>query len=297
MTAARIARPTDRSDSGPPGEGYRRALGLDDPDQLLNLVDPATLTALAAAGLTSIVPMDRGGYGVILKAKDEHTGQARAIKVVLDPHLPQRMQVFERECKVLASPQLPAGIAPRYFTAGKPDGGQPFIVLEWIDGKKLSHWLDDQPGLTIARRELVCRAIFATYAKLHAANLIHRDVSLGNIMISGNRIILIDFGGAGRAAPGYLSRNTQTRVPTTEAFVSGPVLREERKPGIPDEVHAVAKVCFTVLTGQLAVELTTDQRKAAMKQKGCKADLIDILLPRMEDPPIQLVQQSQAVEF
>jgi serine/threonine protein kinase len=297
MKPANSTHPVDRSDSGPPGQGYRRALGLEDPDLLLSFIQPATLKALAAEGLTKIVPVDHGGYGVILKAQDEQTGQPRAVKVVRDSHLPQRMQVFERECKVLASTLLPTGIAPRYFTARTPASAQPFIVLEWIDGKKLSDWLNDQPSLSIAQRELVCRAIFATYARLHAANLIHRDVSLGNIMISANRVRLIDFGGAGRAAPGYLSRNTQSRVPTTEAFVSGPVLRDERKPSIPDEVHAVAKVCFTVLTGRLAVEFTTEQRKQLMKQKGCGADLISILLPRMEDPPIQLVQQSQAVEF
>jgi hypothetical protein len=68
------------------------------------------------------------------------------------------------------------------------------------------------------------------------------------------------------AAAGYRSFNTHSKVPTTEAFASGPVLRQERKPSIADEVHAVAKVCFTVLTGEYASELNSaDLRRQAMK--------------------------------
>lgn len=291
-------RPIDRSDSGPPGKGYRQAMGLDDPGLLLDQVLPETLSVIAAEGLDQITPIDRGGYGIILRAADCVTGNPRAVKVVLTPEDSHRLQIFRRECRVLDSRELPRGIAPQFYAAKEPSAGQPFLIQEWIEGKKLSDWLDGNPTLTMAQRESVCRAIFATYARLHAANLIHRDVSLGNIMISGRTIRLIDFGGAGRAAAGYRSLNTHSKVPTTEAFVSGPVLRQERKPSIADEVHAVAKVCFTVLTGQYACELNTaDQRRAAMKRVGCGSDLITILLPKMEDPPLPLALQTAPLEI
>jgi hypothetical protein len=87
-------------------------------------------------------------------------------------------------------------------------------------------------------------------------------------------------------------------VPTTDAFASGPVRKQERKPSIADEVHAVAKVCFTVLTGQYAFELNSaDQRRVVMQRAGCTSDLIRILLPKMEDPPLQLALQTAPLEF
>jgi serine/threonine protein kinase len=298
MATQRTTRPADRSDSGPPGNGYRKALGLNDAELLMDLISPQTLTAIAAEGLDHVTPIDRGGYGIILKAAERITGNPRAAKVVLEPHDHHRLQIFRRECRVLDSKELPPGIAPKFYAAREPRDAQPFLIQEWIEGKKLSDWLDANPTLTIAQRESVCRAIFATYAKLHAANLIHRDVSLGNIMISGRTVRLIDFGGAGRAAAGYRSLNTHSKVPTTEAFASGPVLRQERKPSIADEVHAVAKICFTVLTGQYASELNSaDQRRAAMKRAGCTHDLISILLPKMDDPPLQLALQTAPLEF
>lgn len=289
--------PADRSHSGPPGAGFRQALGLEDPDLLLDQVQQVTRQAIAVEGLTDLCPVDRGGYGIVLRGKDAATGNLRAVKVVLQPEQEHRLQIFRRECRILDAKELPTGVAPRFYAAREPAGGQPFLIQEWIEGQKLGDWLDAHVSLKMPARESLCRAIFATYARLHAANLIHRDVSLGNIMIAGKTVRLIDFGGAGRAAPGYISQNTQSRVPTTEAFVSGPVLRSERKPCMADEVHAVAKICFTVLTGQLACTLTTAQRRAAMKQAGCASDIIAILIPRMEDPPQTIALQSQILEF
>jgi hypothetical protein len=65
----------------------------------------------------------------------------------------------------------------------------------------------------------------------------------------------------------------------TEAFASGSVLR-------------------TVLTGEYASELNSaDLRRQAMKRAGCASDLIDILVPKMDDPPLQLALQTAPLEF
>ena len=306
MADERDLRGTERSDSGPPGSGYRGALGLDDPGLLQDQITEVTMRTIEAEGLQDLQPVDRGGYGVVLRAKDRLTGNRRAVKVVLAPEgadgagerLAERMQIFRRECRILDAKELPAGIAPRFYGAREPQGSQAFLIQEWIDGQKLSDWLNANATLPMLKREQVCRAIFATYARLHASNLMHRDVSLGNIMITANTVRLIDFGGAGRAAAGYVSLNTMSRVPATQAFCSGPVWRGERKASLADEVHAVAKVCFTVLTGELAATYsTTAERRGVMKRAGCGRDLMGLLLPRMEDPPLQLAMQSMVQEI
>lgn len=47
---------------------------------------------------------------------------------------------------------------------------------------------------------LTCReAIRAAYDKLHAAGVVHNDINLCNIMVSGPRLSLVDFEGALRA--------------------------------------------------------------------------------------------------
>ena len=70
MTGKRVVSGTEQSDSGPLGRGYRGALGLDDPGLLQDQVTEATMRAIEAEGLVDLQPVDRGGYGVVLRAKD-----------------------------------------------------------------------------------------------------------------------------------------------------------------------------------------------------------------------------------
>lgn len=217
--------------------------------------------------------------------------------MVLKPEEGDRLTIFRREYRILDVAEMPAGIAPRLYSAKEPQNGQPFLIQEWIDGKKLSDWLDAHPNLPMNERESLCRSIFDTYARLHAANLIHRDVSLGNIMISGRKVRLFDFGGGGRAVQGYRSLNTMSHVPYTDAFVSPPVLNGERKQTIPDEIHAIAKVCFTVLTGQSAVQNDRQDWSRTLKQASVCPKIAAFLLPKMEIPPQKIAMMSQAREF
>ena len=301
---SRSTRRPERSDSGPVGFQVRKAIGLDDPESLDEVSD-ATKAAIQDRGLENLIRKERGGYGVVCKAIDRRTGNPRAVKVVLPPYQEDRLKVFKRECDILDSPEMPAGLAPKYYAshAGNVDlktgmaTVQPFMILEWVDGKNLDHWLLANPALSMADRESLCRAIFHAYAQLHAANLIQRDPSLGNIMISGRKIRLIDFGGGGRAINGYRNGSTLSKVPTTHAFASNGVLNGERKPTIPDEIHSVAKICFTVLTGKMAAEHEPRQWPVLLRQHGVEKDIAEIILARMQEPPNSIVAASQPQEY
>lgn len=279
----------DHSDSGPIGAQYRRALGLED-DESLDEISDSTKEAISAAGLRDIRRVDRGSYGVVCRAVDERSGNPRAVKVVLHPENADRMKIFRRECRILDAAEMPVGIAPRFYGAIEANNAQPFMIQEWIEGQKLSDWLSAHPQLPMSDREALCRSLFSAYAQLHAANLIHRDVSLGNIMIAGRHVRLIDFGGSGRAVPGYRSLNSISRIPTTVEFVSAPVRNGERKATIADEVHAVAKVCFTVLTGKIAFEIPPAEWPDVFQQAGVCPKIARLLLPKMQTPPDSIAQ-------
>lgn len=297
-------RRPDRSDSGPVGFQVRKAVGLDDPESL-DEVTAATKAAIRERGLEKLVRVDHGSYGVVCKAIDRSTGNVRAVKVVLPPYHEDRLSVFRRECRILDAKDMPVGLAPKYlgshpgdvnFTTGTATV-QPFMILEWIKGKTLNDWLLANPTLAMPDRESLCRAIFAAYARLHGANLIQRDPSLRNIMISGRKIRLIDFGGGGRAQKGYRSFNTLSRIPTTHAFASRGVMSGERKPSIPDEIHSVAKICFTVLTGKMAVEHEPEQWPVLLNRAAVDKSIATIILSRMQEPPNNIVAASQPQDF
>jgi hypothetical protein len=145
------------SGSGPIGPQIHRALGLaPNPDSIdeLDEILPATRAALQAEGLHQITRVAAGAFGVVCRATDHATSNLRAVKILLEPHNPDSRRMFQRECRILDAPELPPGLVPRFYRAVEPPAGQPFLVLEWIDGETLGDYLAARPALPVPDREL-----------------------------------------------------------------------------------------------------------------------------------------------
>ena len=65
------------------------------------------------------------------------------------------------------------------------------IIMEFIDGKKLSDYLDKFP---LKKQKEVCKLIGGSTAKLHDADIIHGDLTTSNMILKYNKIYFIDFG-------------------------------------------------------------------------------------------------------
>lgn len=65
------------------------------------------------------------------------------------------------------------------------------IIMEFIDGKKLSDYLDKFP---LKKQKEVCKLIGKSAAKLHDADIIHGDLTTSNMILKNDKIYFIDFG-------------------------------------------------------------------------------------------------------
>jgi len=67
------------------------------------------------------------------------------------------------------------------------------IVMQFIEGKKLSDWLGK---FNIETAKEVCKQIGESIAKLHDANIIHGDLTTSNMILNEkeNKVYFIDFG-------------------------------------------------------------------------------------------------------
>lgn len=288
------------SDSGPVGPQLHRALGLVlNPDSIdeLDEILPATRTALHAEGLRQIVRVAAGACGVVCRATDAATSNLRAVKILLDLHNPDARRMFQRECRILDAPELPPGLVPRFYRAIEPPDGQPFLILEWIDGETLGDYLAARPALSIHDRELLCLTVCRAYAQLHAAHLLQRDPSLSNILVGPTgRIRLIDFGGGGRPNAGYRSLQTLPAVPVTRAFASDAVRSGDRRPTAADEVHAVARICFTILSGKIASQYPPAELPKLLVAALIPEDFSKIILEYSGQPPTEATAAAGASE-
>lgn len=75
----------------------------------------------------------------------------------------------------------------------KTDESSKEIVMQFINGKKLSDWLEK---FDIKKAKHICENIGESIAKLHDSNIIHGDLTTSNMILSekDKKIYFIDFG-------------------------------------------------------------------------------------------------------
>ncbi len=164
-------------------------------------IEPAFTSLLRAntperAGPYRLVrELGRGGMGTVyLGERDDDEYQTKvAIKLVrrgMDTGI--ILNRFYRERQTLARLQHP-NIA-RLLDGGTTAEGEPYIVMEFIEGERITDYCRAQELSTVRRLELfldVCKAV--DYA--HRQFVVHRDLKPGNILVDRTGAVkLLDFG-------------------------------------------------------------------------------------------------------
>ncbi len=138
-----------------------------------------------------------GAMGVVYLAEDPIIQREVAIKVfkIEGPQEDRENHVkrFLAEAKVIGRLKHPNIVA--IFDAGITKNGEPYLVMEFVEGKPLSKFLAEGYEFPI---EVVCQYMIKLLDALHYAHkqgVVHRDIKPGNIMItSENEPVLMDFG-------------------------------------------------------------------------------------------------------
>jgi serine/threonine protein kinase len=153
----------------------------------------------------------RGGMGAVYLAEraDGEFEQQVALKVVrrsfADSELARR---FRQERQILASLNHP-NIA-RLLDGGVSADGEPYLVMEYVEGARIDDYCDAKKLSTAKRLRLfleVCRGV--SYAHQHL--VVHRDIKPSNILVTKEGVPkLLDFGIAKLLDPEYEGEHTRT---------------------------------------------------------------------------------------
>ena len=166
---------------------------------------------------------------------------------------------FRREGQVLAKLVHP-GIA-RLIDAGIVDGGQPYLMLEYVDGEPIDVWCDAH-ALDLESRVRVFVEVLRAVQYAHSNLILHRDLKPANILVTREgRVKLLDFGIAK-----LLDDRTQGAQPTeltqlagrafTPEYAAPEQIRGEDVTTATD-VYALGVLLYRLLSGEHPTALAT----------------------------------------
>ncbi|MBD0690420.1 hypothetical protein BG452_30830 [Streptomyces sp. CBMA123] len=188
-----------------------------------------------------------GGMATVWRGVDRVLGRQVAVKVLNggladDPRFAERFSREAQHAAMLVHPRI-----VMVFDSGV-DQGTPFIVMELVSGRSLAAVLVQQPQLPVERAVGIAAAVCEALAVAHAAELVHRDIKPGNIMITDDGgVKVVDFG---IARAGSSSNLTQTAsVLGTAAYLSPEQATASALDGRTD-LYAVGCVLTEMLTGE-----------------------------------------------
>jgi serine/threonine protein kinase/tetratricopeptide (TPR) repeat protein len=99
---------------------------------------------------------------------------------------------FKREGSILARLSHP-NIA-HLIDAGVSAAGQPYFILEYVEGRAIDRYCNER-GLEIEARIRLFLEVLAAVAHAHANLIVHRDIKPSNVLVTQDgRVKLLDFG-------------------------------------------------------------------------------------------------------
>ncbi|HZB01949.1 MAG TPA: Stk1 family PASTA domain-containing Ser/Thr kinase [Actinomycetota bacterium] len=188
-----------------------------------------------------------GGMAEVWRGHDRVLNRTVAIKTLLPQFARDGSFVdrFRREAQAAARLNHP-GIVSVYDSG---DGAEPYIVMQYIEGKTLADFLGSGKKLTPMQAAQIGEEIAEALAAAHAHGVIHRDIKPANVMVTPDgKILVMDFGIA------RLIAGPETAPQTSAVLGTASYLSPEQAQGQPvdarTDIYSLGVVLYEMLTGR-----------------------------------------------
>jgi serine/threonine protein kinase len=216
-----------------------------------DLLAESHLAGQTFGAYTLVRPLGAGGMGSVWLARrnDGRFEGTAAVKLLSAALLGAAgASRFRREGTILARLKHPH--IAQLIDAGVSEAGQPYLVLEYVEGEPIDRWCDER-GLDARSRVRLFLDVLAAVAHAHSNLVVHRDLKPSNVMVSKEgQVKLLDFGIAKLLAEdGALTQLTREGVRAfTPAFAAPEQVTGECVTTATD-VYALGALLYLLLSG------------------------------------------------
>jgi hypothetical protein len=261
----------------------------------------------AVGPYTLVRELGRGGMAVVWLARRSDGLLQRDVALKLPRFLAStavERARFARERDVLAGLDHPRIAC--VHDAGVSEAGQPYIVLEYVDGTPITRDAEARRLSTTDRIALLLQ-VLAAVDHAHRHLVVHRDLKPSNILVDAQgRVKLLDFGIAKLLdeGPGGVPREalTQEAGCAVTARYAAPEQVDGGAITTATDVYALGVVAWELLTGHMpygTADTTIAGWVAAVvgdepRPSGLPADLDTVLRQALRKDPAQRYASAQA---
>lgn len=189
--------------------------------------------------------LGQGGMGQVHAAR-HRSGRAVVIKRVRNTLSSDELLVarLADEARLLRAVSHPNVV--RVLDHGFDHDGRPFLVMDRVHGTSLYDVINARGPLPLERLATIAAQLLAGLAAIHAAGIVHADLTSSNVLIDELDIVtIIDFGLA-RATSA--SPDPADQIAGTPAYMA-PETSAGASPTFAGDVYAAATIVYEMLTG------------------------------------------------
>jgi eukaryotic-like serine/threonine-protein kinase len=200
--------------------------------------------------------LGRGGMAIVVGARHETLGHRVAIKLLL-PEIgasPAHAERVLREAKAAAG--LTSENAVRVVDIGELDSGEPYIVMERLEGQDFAQLLKERRKLSVGEAASYLIQACEAIGEAHAKGIVHRDLKPSNLFLTkrpdGSALVkLMDFGISKVVSEEGEASLTRTQDSLgTPHYMSPEQLLTARDVDARTDVWALGVILYRLLTGE-----------------------------------------------
>jgi serine/threonine-protein kinase len=216
--------------------------------------------------------LGEGGMGVVVAASHLQLGRTVALKFLVPGGENREDAVARMLREAQSAVRIKSDHVAKVLDVGTLDSGEPYIVMELLEGSDLNRLVHKNGPLSVADAvEFTLQAAEAV-AEAHAVGIVHRDLKPANVYLTrkadGSPFVkVLDFGIAKSLAPkgaGEVSLTRLGHVLGSPLYMAPEQIRNPKGVDPRADVWSLGAILYKLLTGRAAFEADNPSASLAM---------------------------------